>query len=208
MSDSSLAYIRWGAEILGLDLTDRQAEQLNRYVELLRKWNKAYNLTAVRDPKQMVIRHLFDSLAIQRYVAKTEIIDVGSGAGIPGIPLAILNPDMRVTTLDSNSKKTRFQNQVKIELGLENLEVIHGRVEQVTDRCFTQVISRAFASLEDMINLSSELLSDQGVFLAMKGRYPDDELAALPSGYQLKESYQLEVPELDEDRHLLVLGRA
>ena len=207
MSDQS-KHLLQGAERLGIELSGQQLEQLLSYLALLQKWNKAYNLTAIRDANQMLIRHLFDSFAVSPFIAKENLIDVGSGAGIPGIPLAILNPDLSVTTLDSNSKKTRFQNQVKIELGLDNLEVVHGRVEQFSDKTFPQVISRAFASIEDMVNLSHSLLSQEGVFLAMKGRYPDEELAALPAGYQLLRSHQLQVPELDEERHLLVLGRA
>lgn len=194
-------------EKIGIHATPRQQHQLLAYLHLLQKWNKAYNLTAVRDPDQMLVRHLADSLVVQPYIRQTNLVDVGSGAGIPGIPLAILNPDLPVTTLDSNSKKTRFQNQVKIELGLTNLEVIHGRVETIQHRQFDQVISRAFASLQDMLRWSAGLAAAEGVFLAMKGRYPEDELAALPEGFALVQSYALDVPELDEDRHLLVLKR-
>lgn len=185
-----------------------QREQLLAYLGLMQKWNKAYNLTAVRDPQQMLIRHLLDSLAVSPYIAEGDLIDVGSGGGLPGIPLAILSPEQPITTLDSNSKKTRFQNQVRIELGLNNLEVIHGRVEELQDRRFSQVISRAFASITDMVTLSQALLAEKGVFLAMKGRYPDAELAELPPQYRLQQSYELRVPGLDEERHLLVLGRA
>lgn len=208
MNDTRLQYLVWGAQQLGVQLSDQQAQKLDRYVDLLQKWNKAYNLTAVRDREQMVIRHLFDSFAIAPFVEGTEIVDVGSGAGIPGIPLAIINPSLRVTTLDSNSKKTRFQNQAKIELDIGNLEPVQGRVEQISRVQFPQVIARAFASIHDMIKLSECLLAPKGVFLAMKGRYPDEELASLPTGYLLLKSHELHVPELDEERHLLVLGRA
>lgn len=208
MKDTRLQHLISGAQQLGVQLTDQQANQLDRYVDLLQKWNKAYNLTAVRDRDQMVIRHLFDSFAIAPFVEDTEIVDVGSGAGIPGIPLAIIKPSLRVTTLDSNSKKTRFQNQVKIELDIENLEPVHSRVEQITRTQFPQVIARAFASIQDMIKLSECLLAPKGVFLAMKGRYPVEELASLPTGYLLLKSHELRVPELDEERHLLVFGRA
>ena len=197
-----------GLTHLGIDATAEQQEQLLAYLGLMQKWNKAYNLTAIRDPQQMLIRHLLDSLAVVPHINSDELIDVGSGGGLPGIPLAILFPEQPITTLDSNSKKTRFQNQVRIELGLNNLEVIHGRVEAVQDRQFGQVISRAFASIVDMINLSHALLAEKGVFLAMKGRYPDAELAELPPQYVLQQSYELHVPGLDEERHLLVLGRA
>ncbi len=197
-----------GLTQLGVDATAEQQEQLLAYLGLMQKWNKAYNLTAIRDPQQMLVRHLLDSLAVVPHINSDELIDVGSGGGLPGIPLAILFPEQSITTLDSNSKKTRFQNQVRIELGLNNLEVIHGRVEAVQDRQFGQVISRAFASIVDMINLSHALLAEKGVFLAMKGRYPDADLAELPPQYVLQQSYELHVPGLDEERHLLVLGRA
>lgn len=197
-----------GLTQLGVDATAEQQEQLLAYLGLMQKWNKAYNLTAIRDPQQMLVRHLLDSLAVVPHINSDELIDVGSGGGLPGIPLAILFPEQSITTLDSNSKKTRFQNQVRIELGLNNLEVIHGRVEAVQDRQFGQVISRAFASIVDMVSLSHALLAEKGVFLAMKGRYPDADLAELPPQYVLQQSYELHVPGLDEERHLLVLGRA
>jgi len=197
-----------GLHRLNITATFEQQQRLLAYLGLMQKWNKAYNLTAIRDPQQMLIRHLLDSLAIVPFVAPTDLIDVGSGGGLPGIPLAILKPDQAITTLDSNSKKTRFQNQVRIELGLDNLEVIHGRVEALEDRQFSQVVSRAFASIYDMVTLSQSLLAQKGVFLAMKGRYPDAELAELPPQYTLQQSHILHVPGLEEERHLLVLGRA
>jgi len=197
-----------GLKDLGVVATERQTSQLLRYLELMQKWNKAYNLTAIRDPQQMLVRHLLDSLAVVPHIAQTDLIDVGSGGGLPGIPLAILSPQQAITTLDSNSKKTRFQSQVKIELGLTNLEVIHGRVEALENRQFSQVISRAFASIIDMVTLSQGLLAEKGVFLAMKGRYPDAELAELPLQFRLQQSYALHIPGLEEERHLLVLGRA
>ncbi len=197
-----------GIDQLGITTTELQQQKLLDYLGLMQKWNKAYNLTAIRDPQQMLIRHLLDSLAVVPHVQSDELIDVGSGGGLPGIPLAILFPDQAITTLDSNSKKTRFQNQVRIELELNNLEVIHGRVESIDDRQFSQVISRAFASIVDMVTLSQALLAHKGVFLAMKGRYPDAELAELPPHYVLQQSHELHVPGLEEERHLLVLGRA
>lgn len=197
-----------GMTELGISATEKQQAQLLAYLGLMQKWNKAYNLTAIRDPQQMLVRHLLDSIAVVPHINSDKLIDVGSGGGLPGIPLAILFPEQEITTLDSNSKKTRFQKQVRIELGLKNLEVIHGRVEAVEDRQFGQVISRAFASIVDMVTLSDALLAQKGVFLAMKGRYPDAELAELPPQYVLQQSYELRVPGLDEERHLLVLGRA
>lgn len=184
-----------------------QIAKLLDYLALLVKWNKAYNLTAVRDPGEMIARHLVDSLSILPWIGDGRLIDVGSGPGLPGIPLAIMKPDLNVTTLDSNGKKTRFQNQVKLELGLSNLKVIHGRVEQCEDGPFDQIVSRAFASLADMLNWTGHLCSEQGVFLAMKGLYPESELEQLPPGYGLKESHRLNLPDTEGERHLLILGR-
>lgn len=200
--------LRSGLDQLSIEASDSQIDKLLSYLELLNKWNKAYNLTAIRDPEQMMIKHLLDSVAVAPYVQNDNLIDVGSGAGLPGIPLAILKPELHVVTLDSNGKKTRFQNQVKIELNLANLDVVHGRVEQFTDQRFNQVTSRAFASIEDMVNLSADLLSDSGVFLAMKGRFPEAELKALPKEFSLLDTYRLNVPGLDEERHLLKIGRS
>lgn len=208
MAFDAKAQLQAGLAKLAVNATAEQQEQLLNYLALLQKWNRAYNLTAIRDPEQMLVKHILDSVAIQPFVANTDLIDVGSGAGLPGIPIAILNPALPVTTLDSNGKKTRFQHQVKIELGLANLEVVHGRVEEFADRRFTQVTSRAFASIEDMVTLSSSLLADDGIFLAMKGRYPDSEIESLPAQYQLLETFSLNVPGLDEERHLLKIGRA
>lgn len=189
------------------ELSSNQLESLMIYLGLLVKWNKAFNLTAVRDPEEMVSRHLIDSLSVLKYVEGPRVIDVGSGPGLPGIPLAICRPDLEITTLDSNGKKTRFQNQVKVELGLTNLTVINGRAEACTEAPFDQVISRAFASIQDMIQWTSQLCREDGVFLAMKGLYPEEELQALPSGYSEKNSYPLSVPGTDGERHLIVIGR-
>ncbi|MFW1678300.1 16S rRNA (guanine(527)-N(7))-methyltransferase RsmG [Pontibacter sp. JAM-7] len=196
-----------GIAALGLKLDSAQQAALQTYVELLQKWNKAYNLTAVRDPLQMVYRHLLDSLSVAPYIEHSRLLDVGSGPGLPGIPLAICFPDLQVTSLDSNSKKTRFQLQVKAELGLTNLEVINARAENAGLTPFPQVISRAFASLQDMIQWTDALCAENGVFLAMKGLYPEDEINALPQGFTVKQTYPLRVPGVEGERHLLVLGR-
>jgi len=201
------AALKKGIQQLGLDINTQQIDQLIRYLNLLIKWNKAYNLTAVRDPMEMIDRHLIDSLSVVPYIEGKRIIDVGSGPGLPGIPLAICYPDLDVTTLDSNGKKTRFQLQVKTELGLDNLTVVNERVENCNFEPFDQVISRAFASLQDMINWTHQLCHPEGVFLAMKGLYPEEELSALPDGYKLKTCHPLDVPGTEGERHLLVLGR-
>ncbi|WP_432697142.1 16S rRNA (guanine(527)-N(7))-methyltransferase RsmG [Marinobacterium sp. YM272] len=191
---------------IGVTATDAQVDLLLAYLALLVKWNKAYNLTAVRDPREMITRHLTDSLSILPWIRGGRLIDVGSGPGLPGIPLAIMRPELDVTTLDSNGKKTRFQNQVKMELGISNLHVIHGRVEQCEEGPYDQIVSRAFASLSDMLKWTAHLRSEQGVFLAMKGLYPEAELEQLPPGFQLKSSHRLNLPATDGERHLLILG--
>lgn len=197
-----------GLDRMNLTLEAGQIDTLMAYLQMLIKWNKAYNLTAVRDPQEMVSRHLLDSLSVLPHIRDEALIDVGSGPGLPGIPLAICRPDLQITTLDSNGKKTRFQLQAKIELKLDNLTVVHERVEKYQVEPFKQVISRAFASLEDMIHWTRHLCADDGVFLAMKGLYPDEELAALPTDIVVKDSHRLQVPDTDGERHLLILGRA
>ncbi|MGB0732255.1 MAG: 16S rRNA (guanine(527)-N(7))-methyltransferase RsmG [Pontibacterium sp.] len=197
-----------GIKALALDLDEAKLGKLQDYLALLIKWNKAYNLTAVRDSEEMVSRHLLDSLSVIPHIKREPIIDVGSGPGLPGIPLAICFPDLAVTTLDSNGKKTRFQNQAKLELGLDNLTVVKSRVELYTEVSYPQVISRAFASIEDMIKWTQHLCDKQGTFLAMKGQYPNDELKRLPAEFSVRESHQLHVPGTEGERHLLEIERA
>jgi len=199
-----------GAAALGVSLSAEQQRQLLAYLALLIKWNKAYNLTAVRDPDQMVSRHLLDSLSVLAFVAEAgdNWLDVGSGGGMPGVPLAIMFADKHFSLLDSNGKKTRFLTQVKLELKLANLEVIHSRVETLQPaRVFDGIVSRAFSSLADFANLTRHL-GDQGTrWLAMKGLHPDDELQALPDDFRLDASQVLKVPGCQGQRHLLILRR-
>ncbi|BBP86342.1 MULTISPECIES: 16S rRNA (guanine(527)-N(7))-methyltransferase RsmG [Pseudomonas] len=199
-----------GAQQLAVELSANQQELLLAYLALLIKWNKAYNLTAVRDPDEMVSRHLLDSLSVVPHVAALgdHWLDVGSGGGMPGIPLAILFPDRRFTLLDSNGKKTRFLTQVKLELKLANLEVIHSRVEAVQpERPFAGIISRAFSSLEDFANWTRHLGDGDTRWLAMKGVHPSDELVALPEDFRLEAEHALAVPGCQGQRHLLILRR-
>ncbi|WP_236207617.1 16S rRNA (guanine(527)-N(7))-methyltransferase RsmG [Pseudomonas tohonis] len=199
-----------GAQQLAVELSANQQELLLAYLALLIKWNKAYNLTAVRDPDEMVSRHLLDSLSVVPHVAALgdHWLDVGSGGGMPGIPLAILFPDRRFTLLDSNGKKTRFLTQVKLELKLANLEVIHSRVEAVQpERPFAGIISRAFSSLEDFANWTRHLGDGDTRWLAMKGVHPSDELVALPDDFRLEAEHALAVPGCQGQRHLLILRR-
>ena len=200
-----------GALELGVALNAQQHEQLLAYLALLIKWNKAYNLTAVRDPNEMVSRHLLDSLSVVPFVAEAgdNWLDVGSGGGMPGIPLAILFPERQFTLLDSNGKKTRFLTQVKLELKLANLQVIHSRVEAFTPAVpFSGICSRAFSSLEDFSNWTRHLGDDHTQWLAMKGVHPDDELQALPADFRLTATHVLKVPGCQGQRHLLILRRS
>ena len=199
-----------GAQQLNVALSEQQQELLLAYLGLLIKWNKAYNLTAVRNPDEMVSRHLLDSLSVVNDVAQygDNWLDVGSGGGMPGVPLAIMFPERKFTLLDSNGKKTRFLTQVKLELKLDNLEVIHSRVEAYTpQQAFSGIISRAFSSLEDFTNWTRHLGDLQTNWLAMKGVHPDDELQALPEDFRLDSCQILKVPGCQGQRHLLILQR-
>lgn len=197
-----------GAQALGVDLSERQHAQLLDYLALLIKWNKAYNLTAVRNPDEMVSRHLLDSLSVVPFIDGERWLDVGSGGGMPGIPLAIMFPEMKVSLLDSNGKKSRFQTQVKLELKLDNLEVIHSRAEAYQPaQPFTGIISRAFSSLEDFSNWTRHMGNTETRWLAMKGLHPADELVALPADFRLDSAQALAVPGCQGQRHLLILRR-
>jgi 16S rRNA (guanine527-N7)-methyltransferase len=198
-----------GTAALGLALGSEQQVQLLDYLALLCKWNQAYNLTAVRDPAAMVTRHLLDSLAIAPWLRGSRCIDVGTGAGLPGIPLAILFPERDFHLLDSNGKKTRFLFQVQTALALANITIHQARVEEFRPaQRFDVVLSRAFASLTDMVAGTRHLLRPQGVFLAMKGACPDDEIAAVAAQCCLRGLHPLRVPGLDEQRHLVELSLA
>ncbi|MEG0862811.1 MAG: 16S rRNA (guanine(527)-N(7))-methyltransferase RsmG [Pseudomonas sp.] len=197
-----------GARQLGVELSEAQHAQLLAYLALLIKWNKAYNLTAVRNPDEMVSRHLLDSLSVMPFIHSERWLDVGSGGGMPGIPLAILHPDKKVTVLDSNGKKTRFLTQVKLELKLDNLTVIHKRVEEFQpQQPFSGIVSRAFSSMENFTNWTRHLGDEQTQWLAMKGLHPADELVALPADFRVDSEQALTVPGCQGQRHLLILRR-
>lgn len=197
-----------GAKKMGVALSDSQAAQLLAYMALLNKWNKAYNLTAVRNPDEMVSRHLLDSLSILPFVSTGRWLDVGSGGGMPGVILAIMLPNNQFTLLDSNGKKTRFLTQVKLELGLDNMQVVNSRVEAFSpDQAFDGIVSRAFSSLADFTNLTRHLSTPETQWLAMKGLYPGDELEALTGGFTVQRSTELSVPGNVASRHLLILKR-
>lgn len=200
-----------GLNKLGLTLSNEKIEQLLAYLALIIKWNKAYNLTAIRNPADMLELHLLDSLAIvpsvfgdQALFSSNRLIDVGTGAGLPGVVLAIVNPECTVSLLDTNGKKCRFLNQVKIELGLSNMTVVHDRVERFQpEQPFDIVLSRAFATLKDMTDNAHHLLRTDGRFLAMKGRYPQQEIDELDPMFNVFSVLPLYVPEVDAERHLV-----
>ena len=198
-----------GLTALGVDLPAATQQKLLAYLALLQKWNKTFALTALRDPSIAVSHHLLDSLAILPYLTFESLLDVGSGGGQPGIPLAIVRPDLRITLLDSNSKKTAFLQQAAIELGLTNIAVHCGRVEQYQPRSkFAAIVSRAFSELADFVTLSHQLLAPGGRWLAMKGVWPHEEIARLPKDVSVESVHRLEVPGVEGERHLVILGSA
>ena len=197
-----------GLSAMGLDLSAERQERLLAYVTLLYKWNRTYSLTALREQDKAVSHHLLDSLAILPFVPPGSLLDVGSGGGTPGIPLAIARPDLQVTLLDSNSKKAAFLQQAAIELGLSNVSVHGGRVEQYHPAIgFAAITSRAFAELADFVTLTRHLLAPGGIWLAMKGIMPREEMAGLPGDVCVGAVHALPVPGIDGERHLVVMRR-
>jgi len=190
----------------GISLSASQQQQLVAYVELLHKWNKAYNLTSVRDPNDMLIRHILDSIVVAPYLQGSRFIDVGTGPGLPGIPLSIVRPESHFTLLDSLGKRVRFLRQVQHELKLNNIEPVQSRVEAFpAESPFDGVISRAFASLNDMVSWCHPLPGEQGRFYALKGLVPEDEIAQLPADLAVERIVKLAVPHLDGERHLVII---
>lgn len=195
-----------GLSALGTALDEVAIARLLDYVDLLERWNGAYNLTAVRDPAEMVTRHLIDSLAILPHVSGATLADLGSGAGLPGIPLAIAAPMRETLLVDSNGKKARFLREAVRRLDLEHVRVAETRVEDVAGT-FDCVTARAFASLGEMLGWGGHLLAPGGVWLAMKGRVPEDELDAMPADFRVESIVALNVPGLDAERHLVIVRR-
>ncbi|MDM9616121.1 16S rRNA (guanine(527)-N(7))-methyltransferase RsmG [Kosakonia cowanii] len=190
----------------GISLSDQQQQQLVAYVEMLHKWNKAYNLTSVRDPNEMLVRHILDSIVVAPHLQGTRFIDVGTGPGLPGIPLSIVRPESHFTLLDSLGKRVRFLRQVQHELKLTNIEPVQSRVEDFpAEPPFDGVISRAFASLNDMVSWCHHLPGDAGHFYALKGQLPEDEIALLPAGLDVESIVELKVPHLEGERHLVIV---
>lgn len=199
-----------------LALDPALATPLLDYLALLVRWNRTYNLTAVRDPGEMVTKHLLDSLAMHPYVdgigrgdgARSRLADLGTGAGLPGIPLAIVKPGLQVTLVESNGKKARFMREAVRQLGLGHVRVAESRIEALDEPgAHDAITARALATLPLIVELGGHLLRPGGRLLAMKGTYPADEIAALPPGWQLREAHALSVPGLPAERHLVVVAR-
>lgn len=203
-----LAQLQKWVEQTKITVSQHQLQQLVCFVQLIDKWNKAYNLTSVRDPMQMLSKHILDSIVVAPELDKQSYIDVGTGPGLPGIPLAIMCPDKHFVLLDSLGKRVRFMKQAGYELGLNNIQPVQSRVEQYqSDIHFDGVISRAFASLKDMLHWCQHLVDSQGNFLALKGQYPQQELNELSSEFSLLQAIKLNVPGLEGDRHLIKISK-
>ncbi|KXI22712.1 16S rRNA (guanine(527)-N(7))-methyltransferase RsmG [Photobacterium sanguinicancri] len=189
-----------------LVVSEQQIDQLIGYVALLHKWNKAYNLTSVRDPHEMIVKHIMDSIVVSEHLVGDRFIDVGTGPGLPGIPLAIMNPEKSFTLLDSLGKRIRFIRQVVFELKITNVTPVQSRVEEFQPEIgFDGVLSRAFASMNDMVSWCHHLPAETGCFMALKGQFDQQEVAELPEWCSVTEVKSLQVPELDGERHLVIL---
>lgn len=191
-----------------ISITDLQVNQLIQYVELLVKWNKAYNLTSVRDPHEMLVKHILDSLMVGPLLEGNRFIDVGTGPGLPGIPLAIMYPEKQFVLLDSLGKRITFLRQVVYQLKLTNVTPVQSRVEKYQfEHYFDGVLSRAFASLQDMLTWCHHLTNADGRFYALKGLYPTEEIANLPNNFQVMAGHELKIPSLDGQRHLIEIKK-
>ncbi|MDA8361537.1 MAG: 16S rRNA (guanine(527)-N(7))-methyltransferase RsmG [Gammaproteobacteria bacterium] len=201
--------LKAGIDALGLALPDEAADRLLAYLELLGRWNRVFNLTAVREVQDMVTRHLLDSLAVLPYLPPGALIDVGSGAGLPGIPIAIADPSRPVTLLDRSHKRVGFLTEATARLGLKQVVPVCGRAEEhQPPRPYDIVVTRAFASLADTLAQTRHLLADQGVALAMKGALPTEEMAQIKGDITIRAVHPLTVPGLNARRHLIVMARA
>lgn len=197
-----------GLDKMKLVLTSNQQALLVEYVERIHKWNKAYNLTSVRDPEQMMVKHILDSLAVIPFIDGDRIIDVGTGPGLPGIPLAIAYPEKSFTLLDSLGKRVRFMTQCAYDMKLDNVTPIHSRVEEhEPEPHYDIVLSRAFASLKDMLHWCTHLVDSSGKFLALKGQYPEEEINDLDNAFKVTDIQALNVPGLVGERHLVTVQR-
>lgn len=205
---SAADQLKRGLIALGLTLERDIQQRLLDYIALIEKWNRVYNLTAIREPEKMVSHHLLDSLAVAPHLHAKRLLDVGSGAGLPGIPLALAKPDTHVTLLDSNHKKAAFLNQAVIELKLKNAEVCSERVESwQTQNRFDVIISRAFSDMGEFVRITRHLLAPGGMFAAMKGLHPYEEIDKLPPGCKVQQVLPLAIPGLEGARYLVLIGQ-
>jgi 16S rRNA (guanine527-N7)-methyltransferase len=208
MTDIIREELQRGISSLSLNCNEEMLSSLLAYIDLLKKWNSAYNLLGGNESDSLVSRHILDSLSINPYLEGNIIADIGAGAGLPGIPLAILNPDKNFVLIDSNGKKTRFMFQAKIQLGLDNISIENCRIEHYQSiQQIDMVMCRAFSTLADALTMLQPIFSDECKLLAMKGLYPEDEIARLPDGFELSKSIKLDVPGSESQRHLIEVMR-
>jgi len=208
MTDSTREELQRGIASLSLHCDEEMLSSLLAYIDLLKKWNSTYNLLGNNELASLVSRHILDSLTVAPYIEGNLIVDIGAGAGLPGIPLAILNPGKKFVLIDSNGKKTRFMFQVKTQLGLDNIVIENCRIEHYESiQQIDMVIFRAFSTLEDALNMLQPIFSDECKLLAMKGHYPEDEIARLPNNFELSKSIKLDVPGSKSQRHLIEVMR-
>ncbi|MFT4816600.1 MAG: 16S rRNA (guanine527-N7)-methyltransferase [Pseudohongiellaceae bacterium] len=208
MTDIMREELQRGISSLSLNCNEEMLSSLLAYIDLLKKWNSAYNLLGGNESDSLVSRHILDSLSINPYLEGSLIADIGAGAGLPGIPLAILNPDKNFVLIDSNGKKTRFMFQAKIQLGLDNISIENCRIEHYQSiQQIDMVMCRAFSTLADALTMLQPIFSYECKLLAMKGLYPEDEIARLPDGFELSKSIKLDVPGSESQRHLIEVMR-
>ena len=208
MTDLIREELQCGISSLSLNCNEEMLCSLLAYIDLLKKWNSAYNLLGSNESDSLVSRHILDSLCVDAYLEGNLIADIGAGAGLPGIPLAILNPEKNFVLIDSNGKKTRFMFQAKIQLGLDNISIENCRIEHYqSTQQIDMVMCRAFSTLADALTMLQPIFSDECKLLAMKGHYPEDEIARLPDGFELSKSIKLDVPGSESQRHLIEIMR-
>lgn len=208
VSPENTRELEQGLRELNIPVSEQQLAQLLHYLQLLAKWNSAFNLSGITDIYDMVSVHLLDSLSLHAHLEGSQFVDVGTGAGLPGVPLAILNPDKQFTLIDSNGKKTRFLFQVKLALGLDNITIENCRIEHYqSPRQIDMVMCRAFSSLEDTVSKTQHLLSKRSKLLAMKGRFPDQEIDQLPPDFEVTNVAKLGIPGSDSQRHVVAIAR-
>jgi len=196
-----------GCEKLSLKLSLKDSDRLLQYLNLMQKWNRTHNLTALPSIDEMVVKHLLDSLSIESFLPSGTVLDIGSGAGLPGIPLAVVRPNQQFTLVDASFKRVAFLREVKRRLKLTNIDVIHARVEQLPSQAFEAITSRAFSSLPEMLDVTKHLLSDKGIWMAMKGHNPVSELSNVQDDFLVEAVDVLYVPGLDAERHLVRISK-